>query len=52
VRAGMKCAWVNRNGMRKPRKIPAPDVRVRSLSELLPLLVAFNEPQMPEMARR
>src|SRR5438034_955481 len=39
VRAGMKCAWVNRNGMRKPRNIPQPDVRVRSLEELVGLLV-------------
>ena len=40
VRAGMKCAWVNRNGMRKPRNIPQPDVRVRSLEELVGLLVS------------
>jgi 2-haloalkanoic acid dehalogenase type II len=33
-RAGMKVAWVNRNGMRKPRNIPQPDLRVRSLTEL------------------
>ena len=39
VRAGMKCAWVNRNGMRKPRNVPQPDVRVRSLEELVGLLV-------------
>jgi len=39
VRAGMKCAWVNRNGMRKPRNVPHPDVRVRSLTELVGLLV-------------
>jgi len=39
VRAGMKCAWVNRNGLRKPRNIPQPDVRVRSLDELIRLLV-------------
>ena len=40
VRAGMKCAWVNRNGMRKPRNVPHPDVRVRSLQELVGLLVS------------
>ena len=40
VRMGMKCAWVNRNGMRKPRNIPQPDVRVRSLEELAGLLVS------------
>ena len=40
VRAGMMCAWVNRNGMRKPRNIPQPDVRVRSLEELVGLLVS------------
>jgi 2-haloacid dehalogenase len=39
VRAGMRCAWVNRNGMRKPRNVPHPDVRVRSLEELTGLLV-------------
>jgi 2-haloacid dehalogenase len=39
VRAGMKCAWVNRNGMRKPRNVPQPDVRVRSLEEFATLLV-------------
>jgi len=38
-RAGMKCAWVNRAGMRKPRNVPQPDVRVRSLEELVGLLV-------------
>jgi 2-haloalkanoic acid dehalogenase type II len=38
-RAGMKSAWVNRFGLRKPRKVPYPDIRVRSLSELVPLLV-------------
>ena len=38
-RAGMKCAWVNRNGMRKPRNVPQPDIRVRSLEELVGLLV-------------
>ena len=40
ARAGMKSAWVNRNGMRKPRNIPQPDVRVRSLVELVGLLVS------------
>ena len=40
VRAGMKCAWVNRNEMRKPRNVPHPDVRVRSLQELVGLLVS------------
>ena len=36
--AGLKVAWVNRFGLRKPRLAPHPDLRVRSLSELLPLL--------------
>jgi 2-haloacid dehalogenase len=40
VRAGMKCAWVNRNGVRKPRNVPNPDVRVRSLEELVGLLLS------------
>ena len=39
VRAGMVAAWVNRAGARRPRKVPAPHIRVRSLTELLPLLV-------------
>ena len=38
-RAGMRAVWVNRNGLRRPRRVPAPDHRVRSLGELLPLLV-------------
>lgn len=38
-RAGMMSAWVNRAGMRKPRNVPQPDVRVRSLEELVGLLV-------------
>jgi len=39
ARAGMKSAWVNRSGLRKPGNVHYPDVRVRSLSELVPLLV-------------
>jgi 2-haloalkanoic acid dehalogenase type II len=39
ARAGMKSAWVNRFGHRKPRNVPQPDARVKSLAELLPLLV-------------
>lgn len=39
ARAGMKSAWVNRLGIRRPRGVPRPDIRVRSLSELLPFLV-------------
>jgi 2-haloalkanoic acid dehalogenase type II len=38
-RAGMMSAWVNRDGVRKPRNIPHPDVRVRSLTELVELLL-------------
>ena len=37
--AGMLAAWVNRGGYRKPRRSPEPDVRVKSLAELLPHLV-------------
>jgi 2-haloalkanoic acid dehalogenase type II len=37
-RAGLKVAWVNRAGVRRPRNIPAPDLRVRSLSQLIPVL--------------
>lgn len=36
--AGLKVAWVNRFGLRKPRIAPQPDLRLRSLSDLLPLL--------------
>ncbi len=39
ARAGMKVAWINRAGIRRPRKVPPPDICVRSLSDLLPLLV-------------
>jgi len=39
VRAGMRTAWVNRGGYRKPRGIPFPDVRVKSLSNLVSMLV-------------
>jgi 2-haloalkanoic acid dehalogenase type II len=51
-RAGMKCAWVNRNGMRKPRNVPQPDVRVRSLEELVSVLMRGKETQIAQMSRR
>lgn len=51
ARVGMRSAWVNRNGLRRPRKVPPPDLRVRSLSELLPLLLAQEQPQSAQMAR-
>ncbi len=38
VRAGMLAAWVNRGGYRRPRGVPEPHVRVRSLAELAALL--------------
>jgi FMN phosphatase YigB (HAD superfamily) len=37
--AGLKAAWVNRMRMRRPRRVPPPDIRVRNLTELLPVLV-------------
>jgi len=37
--AGMKVAWVNRLGYRRPRRVPPPDIKVKSLSELLPFLI-------------
>ena len=37
--AGLRVAWVNRYGYRRPRTVPPPDIKVRSLSELVPLLV-------------
>jgi FMN phosphatase YigB (HAD superfamily) len=39
LNAGMQAAWINRNGMRRPRRVPPPHYRLRSLSELIPLLV-------------
>ncbi len=39
LRAGMVAAWVNRGGLRRPRKVPPPHVRVRSLRELQAVLV-------------
>jgi len=42
-RAGMKSAWVNRTGMRKPRNVPSPDIRVKSLSELVRILIPTRD---------
>ncbi len=42
--AGMKVAWINRSGSRRPRRVPPPDLRVRSLSELLPHLIPGGSP--------
>ncbi len=42
--AGLKVAWVNRAGIRRPRRVPPPDLRLRSLSELLPQLVPDGPP--------
>ncbi len=39
LNAGMQVAWVNRNGLRRPRRVPKPHLRVRSLTELLPALL-------------
>jgi len=36
--AGLQMAWVNRYGYRRPTKVPPPDIKVRSLSELVPIL--------------
>lgn len=43
VNAGMKAAWVNRFGLRKPRGTPQPHIRVRSLAELAELLVPRHD---------
>ncbi len=32
--AGLRVAWVNRAGLRRPRRVPPPDIRVRDLTEL------------------
>jgi 2-haloalkanoic acid dehalogenase type II len=39
LQSGMQAAWINRTGMRRPRRVPRPHYRLRSLSELLPLLL-------------
>jgi len=39
-RAGVPVAWLNRSGHRLPGDVPAPDVEVASLTELLTILVA------------
>lgn len=38
-RAGLRVVWLDRAGRRRPRQVPPPDLRLRSLSELLPHLV-------------
>jgi len=38
-KAGMKVAWVNRAGVRRPRRVPPPDFHLRSLMELLLIMV-------------
>jgi hypothetical protein len=35
---------VNRMGGRRPRKVPPPDIRVRNLTELLPVLAPGHSP--------
>jgi 2-haloalkanoic acid dehalogenase type II len=51
-RAGMVSVWVNRNGLRKPRNVPQPDLRVKSLAELTEVLMPARGTQMPQIARR
>lgn len=41
--AGMRVAWVNRAGQRRPRRVPPPDFRLRSLSELPPILLESRD---------
>ncbi len=36
--AGLKMAWINRSGRRRPRKVPPPDFRLGSLTELVRVL--------------
>jgi 2-haloalkanoic acid dehalogenase type II len=38
INAGMQAAWINRSNQRRPRRVPKPTYRLRSLSELVPLL--------------
>ncbi len=42
--AGLKVAWVNRQGVRRPRRVPPPDIHVLNLTELLPVLIPDMEP--------
>ncbi len=42
-RAGMPTVWLNRTGARRSRKIPAPEYRLRSLAELVSLLVKAHD---------
>jgi 2-haloalkanoic acid dehalogenase type II len=37
--AGLRVAWVNRAGVRRPRRVPPPDIRVRNLTKLAAVLV-------------
>ncbi|MBI1886396.1 MAG: HAD family hydrolase [Chloroflexi bacterium] len=46
--AGLKVAWVNRFRLRRPRRVPPPDVKVASLQELLPLLCGSGVGQEPQ----
>jgi putative hydrolase of the HAD superfamily len=39
LQSGMQAAWINRSGMRRPRRVPPPHYRLRTLSDLVPLLV-------------
>ena len=43
--AGLRVAWVNRYGQRRPPRVPPPDVKVKSLSELVPILHCRSGPQ-------
>jgi 2-haloacid dehalogenase len=47
VRAGMLAAWVNRGGYRKPRNVPQPHVRVKTLAELAGLLNGAEDVMAP-----
>jgi 2-haloacid dehalogenase len=44
-RAGLPVAWLNRGRRRRPRTIPPPDLRIRTLSELLPVLIPEAHPR-------
>jgi 2-haloalkanoic acid dehalogenase type II len=43
--AGLATAWINRDGQKLPDKIPAPDVEIRDLRELLEVLPLMELPQ-------
>jgi len=42
-RAGLRAVWLDRLGRRRPRRVPPPDLKIKSLRHLLPALGLGNE---------